>query len=62
MPIIHVEMYAGRTADQKRALVKALTDAFVTTAGGSPQSVQVVLRDVEKSDWATGGMLGSDKT
>jgi len=61
MPMIRVEMFAGRNADQKRALVKELTEAFVRAAGGNPQSVQVVLSDVEKSDWAAGGQLYSDK-
>lgn len=61
MPMIRVEMFAGRTVDQKRALVKELTEAFVRAAGGNPQSVQVVLSDVEKSDWAAGGQLYSDK-
>ena len=37
MPIIRVEMFAGRTEEQKRALVKELTDGFVRTAGGDPE-------------------------
>ncbi len=61
MPMIRVEMFAGRTAEQKRALVKELTDAFVRTAGGTPESVQIVLSDVEKGDWASAGQLFSDK-
>lgn len=61
MPMIHVEMYPGRTPEQKKALVKALTEAFVNTAGGTPQAVQIILREVEKSDWAAGGVLASDK-
>ncbi|WP_424135654.1 4-oxalocrotonate tautomerase [Roseomonas chloroacetimidivorans] len=60
MPMIHVEMFAGRTAEQKRALAKALTEAFVATAGGTPQSVQVVMVDVARSDWAVGGELFSE--
>ncbi len=61
MPMIRVEMYAGRSPEQKKALVKALTEAFVATAGSTPDSVQIVLQDIEKSDWATGGVLASDK-
>ena len=61
MPIIRVEMHKGRSEDQKRALARELTDAFVKTAGGTHASVQVVLIDVEKGDWATGGELWSDK-
>jgi 4-oxalocrotonate tautomerase len=59
--MIHVEMYAGRTPEQKRALVKELTEAFVRTAGGTPQSVQIILTDVEKTNWASAGVLASDK-
>ena len=61
MPIIRVEMFKGRSVDQKRALVEKLTDAFVEAAGGTPQSVQVVITDVDKSDWGSGGQLCADK-
>ncbi|WP_306113777.1 MULTISPECIES: 4-oxalocrotonate tautomerase [unclassified Roseovarius] len=61
MPIIRVEMFKGRSVEQKRALVRDLTDAFVGAAGGTPDSVQVVITDVEKSDWGTGGELNSDR-
>ena len=61
MPMIRVEMFAGHSDDQKRALVKELTDAFVRTAGGNPEAVDVVLVDVEQSNWAKGGTLFSDK-
>ena len=60
MPMIKVEMFSGRTLEQKRALVRELTDAFVRTAGGTPEAVQIVLRDVEKSDWAGAGVLKSE--
>ena len=55
MPIIRVEMFPGRTEDQKRELVKELTAAFVKTAGGKPEAVFVVLNDIEKSNWGAGG-------
>jgi 4-oxalocrotonate tautomerase len=53
-------MFSGRTTDMKRQLVKALTDAFVEVTGARPQSVQVILRDVEKHDWGVAGSLCSD--
>ena len=61
MPIIRVEMFTGRTEQQKRALVRELTDAFVNAAGGTPESVNVVITDVDKSDWGSAGELCSDK-
>ena len=61
MPIIRVEMFTGRTKEQKRALVNELTQSFVNAAGGTPESVTVVITDVDKGDWGSGGQLCSDK-
>ena len=60
MPTIRVELFEGRTPEQKQAFVKAITEATVATLGGSPDSVQVVITDVSKSNWASGGLLWSD--
>ncbi len=61
MPIIRVEMYKGRTREQKRALVRELTDAFLRTCGGKPDSLQIVISDVDQEDWGSGGTLAIDK-
>jgi 4-oxalocrotonate tautomerase len=61
MPSIHVQLFAGRTVEQKRALAQALTEATVRTLGGSPEAVDVIFTDVQTHDWATGGQLWSDK-
>jgi 4-oxalocrotonate tautomerase len=60
MPMIRVEMFPGRTLDQKRAFAKAVTESFVSICGGTPQSVQIVYQDVAKDDWAVAGNLASD--
>jgi 4-oxalocrotonate tautomerase len=61
MPTLRVELFAGRTIEQKRALAQALTEATVRTLGGSPEAVDVIFQDVHKHDWATAGQLWSDK-
>ena len=61
MPTIRVELFAGRTLEQKRALALALTEAAVSTLGCSPDGVDVLFYDIERQDWATGGRLWSDK-
>ena len=61
MPTIRVEMFEGRTPEQKRDLVAAITDACVRTIGASPESVDILLFDIGKQNWATGGRLWSDK-
>jgi 4-oxalocrotonate tautomerase len=61
MPTIRVEMFEGRTPEQKKNFVKALTEAAVSTLGSTPEAVDVILVDIKKSDWATGGVLWSEK-
>ncbi len=61
MPTLHVEFFEGRTVEQKRALAKELTDACVRVLGGSADSVDVIFQDVKRENWATGGVLWSDK-
>lgn len=62
MPIIRVEMFTGRSREQKRALARELTDAFVRAAGGKPEAVTVILQDVDRQDWAVAGELMADKS
>jgi 4-oxalocrotonate tautomerase len=61
MPTIRVELFEGRTVEQKRALAVALTEATVRTLGGSADSVDILFFDVARQDWATGGTLWSDR-
>ena len=61
MPTIRVEMFEGRTPEQKKNLVKALTQAVVDTLGGKAESVDVILYDIKRGEWATGGVLWSEK-
>ncbi len=61
MPTIRVDLFEGRTHEQKKALVHALTQACVETLGSKPESVDVLLFDVAPSNWATGGELWSEK-
>ena len=61
MPIIRVEMFKGRTREQKRALVTELTSGFVRACGGKPEAVHIVIQDVFKEDWGVGGDLMADK-
>jgi 4-oxalocrotonate tautomerase len=61
MPTLRVELMEGRTPEQKKALVRALTDAVVQTLGNKPEGVDVILYEIKRHDWATGGELWSEK-
>ncbi len=61
MPIIRVEMFEGRSVEQKRELVAVFTREMSRICGGSPDGIYVVIEDVKKENWGLGGKLGSDK-
>jgi 4-oxalocrotonate tautomerase len=61
MPMIHVTMLQGRTADQKRKLAQRLTDALVEEAGAKREAVTVAFVEVSRESYATGGVLMVDR-
>ena len=60
MPNITVQWFAGRTDQQKRELVTAITDAMVKIGKTTPDQVHIVFQDIERSDWGNSGKLASD--
>ena len=61
MPTINVQMFEGRTLEQKREFVKAITEATCRTLGSMPESVDIIIQDVKREHWATAGVLWSER-
>lgn len=61
MPTIRIELFEGRSVEMKRALAQEVTSACVRVLGGSADGVDVVFHEIARHDWATGGVLWSDK-
>lgn len=55
MPFIHIRLLEGRTPEKKAELGEALTRETVRVLGCSPDVVDIVFEDVERSDWITAG-------
>lgn len=62
MPIIRIEMFESRDRDQKRKIIKEVTDGFTRATGAAAETVHVVLTDVSQQDWGRGGEAFADKT
>ena len=56
MPIIDITLLEGRTDEQKSALITEVTDAAIRTLGAPPQTVRVIIREVEPPHFAVAGV------
>jgi len=61
MPEIYVHAVEGRTIEQKRSLVKDITDAVVRNVKVPPEAVMVQIMESPKDSKAKGGFLFSDR-
>ncbi len=61
MPIVRIEMWAGRTQAQKRELARVITEAMVNIAQTTPEATIIIFEDIPKENWAQGGVLASDQ-
>jgi 4-oxalocrotonate tautomerase len=61
MPLVTVAMYEGRTLDQKREIVKGITDVVARATGNPAESVHVIIEEVKRENWAIGGLLHPDR-
>ncbi|MGN7385646.1 2-hydroxymuconate tautomerase [Sporosarcina sp. SAFN-015] len=61
MPYVTVKMLEGRTEEQKRNLVKKVTDAVAETTGAPVENVVVFIEDMPKNHYGVAGKLYSDK-
>ena len=62
MPVVTVQLWEGRSHEQKRALVTAITRAMVELVDADPSGLHVVLDEVSPANWGRAGVLGSDRT
>jgi 4-oxalocrotonate tautomerase len=60
MPVVIVEMWEGRTVEQKRNLVKALTQAMVEHAGSNPAHLHVIIHETPRESWGRDGTLATE--
>ena len=60
MLLVHVYMFEGQTAEQRRKIVAGITQAMVDGAGTDAKEVHLLLHDMPISDWSNGGVLYSE--
>ncbi len=60
MPLIIIEADEGRSIDQKRGLVKDITEAVCKNFAVPPQAVSILMHEGKKENRARAGKLAID--
>lgn len=61
MPLVNIHMGKGRTVDDKRKMMDAITEAIVSSIGAPKDSVRVWITEMDDTDFMAGGELLADK-
>jgi len=57
MPHVRIEITAGATREQKRALVSDVTRSLAYNLGKRPEHVHIVIDEVAEENWGFAGQL-----
>ena len=55
MPLVEIKWWKGRDNYTKSKAIELVTKAICEAAGCSPDSVTVIIQDIDKASWGTGG-------
>lgn len=55
MPIINIALIAGRSNEQKEALISEVTEACVRSLNVGPETVRILLQDIAPQDFGVAG-------
>jgi 4-oxalocrotonate tautomerase len=57
MPVVQVNLKSGRTVEQKREIVRRMTDVLVEVCDAAEERVHVIINEVDEDSWGRGGKL-----
>lgn len=55
MPILHAHILAGRSAEQKQAFARAVTEAAIVHLAVPATAVRVLIHEIPAAEWFTAG-------
>lgn len=60
MPLVTIKIFEGRTLEQKRNMVKDVTDAIARNIDCQPQAVHIDIVEMKRENLSQGGKLFCD--
>jgi len=61
MPIVHIDLIAGRSQEQLKNLVKDVTAAVSKNTGAPAEHIHIILSEMQENRYSVGGVLKSDE-
>jgi len=61
MPFIRIDMFPGRTLEQKREMAEVLTREISRIAKCKPETINFIFTDVSRENWGRNGFLFCDE-
>ena len=58
MPVVIIEMWEGKTPEQKEKIIKGVANIF-REIGVKTDKLHVIIHDVPKTNWGTDGLQSS---
>lgn len=60
MPIVNIDLMEGRSVAAKRGMVAAVTDALVRALGVPPESVRILIHELDPEHFAVAGRTAGE--
>ena len=61
MPLVEIHLLEGRTAEQKKALLSAVTKAVHESIGSPIESIRVWVQEFAPTEYMAAGVLAADR-
>jgi 4-oxalocrotonate tautomerase len=61
-PVVTIDMLDGKTKEQKRELIDAITGNITETTDSAREGVVIIFHDISRDDWGSGGLPKSATT
>jgi 4-oxalocrotonate tautomerase len=61
MPLIEIHLAKGRTDEQKKALLAAVTEAVHTSIGAPVESIRVWVQEFAPTEYMAAGVLHAER-
>lgn len=61
MPLVEIRLLNGRTSDQKKALLKSVTEAIHSSIDAPLPTIRVWIHEIPSDEYMVGGQLASER-